>query len=391
MKILCSRLLIMLSVAAMDAACRAEHIQRSAGPVPGYAVRHDGAPPELRVVARDVCAWPAMTRLPDGTLLVANYNQPSHGRMIGDVDTWASTDGGRTWEKRAPGAPHDPGSLSNRMNVAFGALPSGEVMLVASGWSLKPDTVRPEGYEIDRILRPWVSRSVDGGRTWTIARESFPELSPAGGAQIPFGPVQAGSKGDLLVPVYDAITDEKTGKASWSRVYVYRSSDNGHTWGDPVPLDPETRLNETALLYVGAGRWLAFARSTHLTAYESEDDGRTWSRLGPVTDRSCYPANAIVLADGRILFSYSNRTAGDPRIEAKISKDGGRTWSQPIRIVDVLAEPGGGLEDMGYPSSVQVAGNRVLTAFYAKRTQLYNGYQLAVAEWDPVKSFASAR
>ena len=156
------------------------------------AVLADGTPAEVRLIARDVCAWPALTRLPDGTLLIANFNRPSHGRMVGDVDTWASTDGGRTWEKRAPGAPHEPGTQSNRMNVAFGALPNGEVLLLASGWSLKPDAKSPSGLEIDKVLRPWVSRSRDGGKTWSVERETFPELSPGGGTQIPFGPVQAG-------------------------------------------------------------------------------------------------------------------------------------------------------------------------------------------------------
>ena len=117
------------------------------------AVQADGTPAETRLIARDVCAWPALTRLRDGTLLIANFNRPSHGRMVGDVDTWASTDGGKTWGKRAPGAPHEPGTQTNRMNVAFGALPNGEVLLLASGWSLKPDAKSPSGLEIDKVLR----------------------------------------------------------------------------------------------------------------------------------------------------------------------------------------------------------------------------------------------
>ena len=38
------------------------------------AVLADGTPAEVRLIARDVCAWPALTRLPDGTLLIANFN-----------------------------------------------------------------------------------------------------------------------------------------------------------------------------------------------------------------------------------------------------------------------------------------------------------------------------
>jgi hypothetical protein len=360
-----------------------------ATPAPArYAVQSDGTAPVPSIVARDVCAWPAMTRLRDGTLLIANFNRPSHGRMTGDVDTWASTDSGRTWEKRAPGAAHDPGTTSNRMNVAFGALPNGEALLIASGWSLKPDADSPTGFEIDRVLRPWVSRSADSGRTWSVARESFPEFSPAGGAQIPFGPVHAGANGDLLVPIYDHIVNKETGKASWSQVFIYRSPDLGRTWTSPVPLDSATRLNETALLHLGGGRWLAFTRSAHLTTYESNDDGRTWRSIGPATERNCYPANAIVLADGRVLLTFGNRAPGDPRIEAKVSADGGRTWSAPVRLVTLPPNPTKGkLEDMGYPSSIQPPDGNVVTAYYTQRSSQYDGYQLAVVTWDPAKSF----
>lgn len=352
-----------------------------------YAVRSDGERAVSRIIARDVCAWPAMTRLDDGTILIANFNQPSHGRMVGDVDTWASVDDGKSWEKRAPGAPHLAGTLSNRMNVAFGALPGGEVLLVASGWSLKTDASTPSGLQIDKILRPWVSRSLDGGRTWLIDRESFPEFSPGGGHQIPFGPVQMGASGDLLVPVYDNIPNPQSGKTKWTHVYVYRSRDRGKSWVDPVVIDAESSYNETALLHVGGGRWLAFCRTTHLVAYESSDDGRTWAKLGPATDKSCYPANAIRLRDGRILLCYGNRAAGDPRVEAKISSDRGKTWSAPARVAEVLAAPKPGLEDMGYPSSVQLADGSLLTAYYAKRSRLYDGYHLAVVQWDAARTF----
>lgn len=352
-----------------------------------HAVQSDGGRAVPRLIARDVCAWPAMTRLDDGTILIANFNQPSHGRMVGDVDTWASVDEGRSWEKRAPGAPHLPGTLTNRMNVAFGSLPGGEVILVASGWSLKTDTSTPSGLQIDKILRPWVSRSLDAGRTWLIDRESFPEFSPGGGHQIPFGPVQVGASGDLLVPVYDNIPNPKSGRTKWTHVYVYRSRDRGQSWVDPVVIDAEASYNETALLHAGGGRWLAFCRATHLVVYESPDDGRTWAKIGPVTDKACYPANAIRLRDGRILLSYGNRTAGDPRVEAKVSADGGRTWSAPTRIVEVVAAPKPGLEDMGYPSSVQLADGSVLTAYYAKHSRLYDGYHLAVVQWDAARSF----
>jgi hypothetical protein len=352
-----------------------------------YALRDDGQRPSPALIAKEVCAWPAMTKLPDGTLLIANFNRPSHGRMIGDVDCWASTDHGKTWQQRASPAPHEAGTQSNRMNVAFGTLPNGDAMLATGGWSLKPDTVRPEGLEIDQVLPMWICRSNDGARTWQIDRDGFPGFAPDGGRQFPFGPIQVGRQGVVLLPVYSVVRGPNGEKASWSRVFVYRSSDNGKTWREPLPFDPDTRINETALLHVDGSRWLAFARVDRLLLYESTDDGRTWRKQGAVTERYGYPANAIRLKDGRLLLCYGNRTRGDPRVEAKLSADGGRTWSEPIRIVEVTKSKDPILEDFGYPSSIELPDGNVITAYYAKDAPYYQGYHLAAITWNPARSF----
>ena len=52
-----------------------------------------------------------------------------------------------------------------------------------------------------------------------------------------------------------------------------------------------------------------------------------------------------------------------------------------------MAAPKPGLEDMGYPSSVQLADGSLLTAYYAKRSRLYDGYHLAVVQWDAARTF----
>ena len=71
---------------------------------------------ERYIAIDNVCAWPNLTVLPDGTLTVTIYNRPVHGRWYGDVEVWASTDEGRQWQKRGSAAPGEP--PGNRMNVA---------------------------------------------------------------------------------------------------------------------------------------------------------------------------------------------------------------------------------------------------------------------------------
>ena len=72
-----------------------------------------------RFLAGDnVCAWPNLTQMPDGRLIVTIFNQPAHGTLPGDIECWESRDEGRFWQRCGVPAPHAPGT--NRMNVAVG-------------------------------------------------------------------------------------------------------------------------------------------------------------------------------------------------------------------------------------------------------------------------------
>lgn len=51
-------------------------------------------PQSARFVAVDnVCAWPNLNVLPDGTIAAIIHKQPSHGKMAGTIECWASKDG----------------------------------------------------------------------------------------------------------------------------------------------------------------------------------------------------------------------------------------------------------------------------------------------------------
>ena len=73
---------------------------------------------EKYIAIDNVCAWPNLTRMPDGAIIATIFNQPTHGGWEGDVECWASEDEGRMWQLRGTPAPHQPGT--NRMNVAAG-------------------------------------------------------------------------------------------------------------------------------------------------------------------------------------------------------------------------------------------------------------------------------
>ena len=62
-----------------------------------------------------------------------------------------------------------------------------------------------------------------------------------------------------------------------------------------------------------------------------------------------------------------------------VSFDQGRTWSEPVRVLDWWG-------DGGYPSSVQLPDGQILTAYYAAKIEGHDRYHMGVVLWDPARS-----
>ncbi|MCA1808816.1 MAG: glycoside hydrolase [Lentisphaerae bacterium] len=127
------------------------------------------------VAIDNVCAWPNLTQRPNGEILATIFNQPCHGKWEGDVECWASTDGGVFWKRRGVPAPHEP--KTNRMNVAAGQAANGDLVVLASGWSDKSvrDKAKAAPFRSE-VLPTWICRSKDGGATWALDGELPPGL-----------------------------------------------------------------------------------------------------------------------------------------------------------------------------------------------------------------------
>ena len=356
---------------------------------PMYALDRDGQRATPKVVIEDVAAWPNLTRLPNGDIVALIYNQPSHGRMPGDVECWASEDEGETWTLRSVAAPRGTPE-QNRMNVAAGLTAEGDLILVTSGWSAPGN---PEAWSnIGEVLPAWVCVSKDSGETWSIDKESFPK-APDGRHLIPFGDIMPGVDGKLLVAAYRGAADEEAQeavkdadplvrRAAAGQNWVIRG--DGQTWEAPVPVTRVPRHNETALLHLGEGVWLAAARRGGLLLSRSEDDARTWSEWGPgtrgrVTPNGLHPGHLMRLDDGTVVLSCGNRSrpTGARGVDVMFSDDEGKTWSEPYRVLDT------GMGDIGYPSSVLRKDGQIVTAYYANGIAGYSGYHMGVVVWDP--------
>jgi len=359
--------LLFLIVAAVAAALGRARAERAYVTAPG------GGRPTQLVAVDNVCAWPNLTVLGDGTIIATIFNQPCHGTRAGDVECWATTDGGRTWHKRGTPARHE-NEHSNRMNVAAGLAGNGDLLVIASGWS-GLDASGKQGKPFrERVLTPWVCRSADGGKTWSVDAEAFPSRWPeaasrrvsAEGICVPFGDILEGNDGALRVAMY-------TGARGSG--FVFRSSDDGKTWGEPVAIANDATLNEPALFHLGAGKWLVATRSNGLDLYASDDDAKTWTHRMKLTGPAQHPGHIMRLEDGRLLLSYGNR-AQPKGVDVRLSDDEGRTWSEPLRVADFQG-------DGGYPSSVQLPDGQVLTAYYAHRAAEHPRYHMGVVRWEP--------
>jgi len=339
-----------------------------------------------RYIAIDnVCAWPNLTRLADGSIHASIFNQPSHARREGSVEVWSSDDNGRFWKKSGVPALHE--ANTNRMNVAAGTNQTGDLVVVASGWELKDGESSDGTKELVAVLRPWVSISGDGGKTWEIHKEGFPPAEKEMTEFIPFGDVLEAADGSLRVLAYAQSLNKSINKVS-----MFRSEDQGKTWswishlseGEGSTLFSGGH-NETAFFQTGSESWIAAARrwkaGAAMDLFVSEDDGVSWKLEQQLTDENQHPGHITALANGDLLLTYGNRKAGQFGVAVKFSRDKGKSWSQEYILVDDLKS-----RDCGYPSSVQLEDGSILTAFYSDGNEVHQRYHMGTVVWkNPLK------
>ncbi len=353
---------------------------------------------ERFIAIDDACGWPQVTLLPDGTLACLIWPHPLHGFTEGAAECWLSNDGGRLWRKAGVPVPHAPGQ--NRMNLAAGLAPDGSYVALVSGWDKRrpagwrPDPLEPKAaknfFDGANTLNPIPAVSRDGGRTW----QQFPVLDgqqPSGQGIIPFGRIAPLPDGLMGVMLY---RDE---------VAFFVSADLGATWRKRGQLSLGRTFNETTWLQLDNGDLFAASRSygvgnggkhaanngavgQHLEAYRSTDGGRTWTSEGALTLPMQHPADLTRLPDGRILLSYGVRNEGDWGINVRIGDAAARTWTAPIRLVDLEGSTDDSNQpqpqrDGGYPSTVVLPDGVLVTAYYSRGVPAHRRYHVGVVRW----------
>ncbi|MEJ7813500.1 MAG: sialidase family protein [Gemmatimonadaceae bacterium] len=247
--------------------------------------------------------------------------------------TYATLDGGVTWQDARFADPHEHGSFDPK--VAFGATGTALHVTLVSGHDMS------------------VYRSVDGGRTW--------------GA-----PARLGRGYDRVAIAVDRSTGPSAG-----RVYVasnvdsgpriFRSGDDAQTFAGPVALPGIAVTNVLVLsdgtvfvpLYAGPDMRLPGSRTvptTHYASASSADGGLTFGAPRPAFEQYRGVPDSLmrrrrsgsIVGDNTATFAadvhssrYRDRVYavmpdlrwGKPRIALVWSSDRGITWSLP-RVVD---------------------------------------------------------
>ncbi|MGC9003189.1 MAG: sialidase family protein [bacterium] len=290
--------------------------------------------------------FPVLIKLDNNELLAVVRGGAPHIGVGGRLDLIKSKDGGRSWSKPRTIASIPPDSR----NPAFGQAIDGSLILafaVTGPYENGQFTSKTRGYTV------WITRSFDKGENWE--RPQKLDISPLQYGS-PYGKIVQLTDGTLLMNIY-AWYREKEGFFS----YIFRSRDNGKTWGEPTLIAP--RFNETALLPLPVGGLLAFLRdekSSGLWQSFSYDGGKTWSEPIRITEGPKLPADAILLKSGHILLTYGRRIP-PYGVEGMLSYDKGESWDKENSF---LLEWKAKNADCGYPSSVQLDDGTIVTIYY---------------------------
>ena len=322
--------------------------------------------------------WPTLVRRSNGELLVVcSGGRESHVCPFGRVELIRSYDDGATWTFArtlldGPSDDRDAGILETPkgtllattftslayepiFNRALEAAGTSKPQMTASQlarWQAAHERLNAE--QRTKQLGCWMIRSEDGGSNWSPAYR-VPVNSP-------HGPI-ALADGRLFYAGAALWTDERL-------VQACVSEDDGLTWRviSTIPArdgDDAKAYHELHAVETNSGRLIVHIRNHNTkNAGEtlqtvSDDGGKTWT-----TPRSIgvwgLPSHLLRLNDGRILMSYGHRRQPLGN-QARISRDDGTTWSEPIIIQGDATS-----SDLGYPSTAEITPGRLVTVWYEK-------------------------
>ncbi len=213
--------------------------------------------------------------------------------------------------------------------------------------------------------------SDDDGGSWSAV-----EHLPAG----LYGPIRAKP---LVLPDGTVISGSSVESyRSWA-CWIERSTDNGRTWTRIGPITaPPRNSSETygiiqpSVLSLPGGKLRLYARSTRqigrICVADSLDSGLTWTPARPIDlPNPNSGIDAVALKDGRVVLVYNHATSGRTPLNLAVSADG-----EHFRMFRTLEDQPG---EYSYPS-LMIGRNGDLYLTYTWNRKRIRFLQFPVAE-----------
>ena len=314
-------------------------------------------------------AWPTAAVLQDGKIAIgASGFRLEHVCPFGKAVISYSFDGGETYTLPTPviDTPLDDRDA--------GICPFGESGVIFTSFNNSAEMQREYNKDnkyvqsyLDTITAEDEEKYL--GASFRISRDcgiSFGEIyrspvtSPHGPVQLRNGTVLwAGTRfDDIFGGIEVHLFDTESGKTEL--VGRITSSDKYVVLNEPHMIElPDGRLichirGENSELFDGG-------EETLFTVFQSvsDDGGKTWSEPERLLDKTGgAPPHLVLLSTGELVSAYGRRKK-PYGIMAMVSLDGGESWQTDIPICENLAT-----DDLGYPTTIELDGGILLTVFY---------------------------
>ncbi len=193
--------------------------------------------------------------------------------------------------------------------------------------------------------------------------------------------------------LFYSVTNMPREKGEHGRTLVVKTSDGGKTFenlgwltedpykgyeklkGGVLPayalMPGVMKLDDGTVLAAVRGR---INRHKWVDVVASDDEGKTWRKISQLFDKNNNPASLVSLGGQRIAAIYGYR--GEPYgIRAKVSEDGGVTWSREVMLRDDGRE-----WDLGYVRAGLRSDGRI-TAVYYHTTESHPAEFIASTIW----------